>query len=496
MWLPHLATDRLSRNDPAGRDSPLATIAPGGGAHRVLAVNRAARALGLRPGMTAADAQAMAPALRTVPADPAGDALLLEHWAEWAIRYTPWTCADRWADGIEGGGLWLDITGCAHLFGGEDKLLADLVRRVARCGFAVRAAVADTPGAAWAWTRFGDRASPILPPNTQRAALAGLPVPALRLPPAVAATLVRLGLRVVGEVMAIPRPALAARFGPLVTARLDQALGTVDEPISPKQPPVAHRVHLAFTEPIARTEDVTVATRHLLERLAGRLERERLGVRRLELAAFRLDASAQRLVIGTSRPSRDPRHLLRLLAEPLSGLEAGFGIEMLRLSALEVGEQSAEQAGFVGTSLSDDLAGLLDSLGNRLGFDRMARLVPRQSHLPERAVRRLPPEAVPAAESWSERRRPVRLFARPEPVEAMAPVPDAPPLLFRWRRRTHRVARAEGPERLSAEWWRQDAQDRDYYCVEDEAGRRFWLFREGLYGGAAAPRWFIHGLFP
>ena len=498
MWLPLLATDRLCRRDPAWRDSPLATIASEGGSRRLVAVNRAAGTAGLRPGMTLADAQAVVPSLRALPADPPGERALLDHLAEWAVGYTPWTSADGWNEGIAGGGLWLDISGCAHLFGGEDKLLADLLGRLRRYGFAAQAAVADTPGAAWAWARFGDGAAPCLPQAAQQAALAGLPVTALRLAPPTAAGLVRLGLRRIGELAAVPRAGVAARFGSTVALRLDQAFGAADEPISPKLPPLAHRVPLAFAEPIARSEDVVAGTRHLLERLAVRLERERQGVRRLELAAFRIDATVQRLTIGTSRPSRDPPHLLRLLAEPLAKLDAGFGIEMLLLSADELGPLAAEQISFVGAApTTDDFACLLDRLGNRLGFERVMRLAPHPSHLPEQAVRRLGPEAAPLVEGWPELRRPLRLFAWPEPVEAVAPLPDSPPLLFRWRRQTHRIARAEGPERLSGEWWRQRKLDRDYYCVEDQAGRRFWLFRAGDAVDPATGnlRWYLHGLF-
>jgi protein ImuB len=295
---------------------------------------------------------------------------------------------------------------------------------------------------------------------------------------------------------------VTTRFGKSVVHRLEQALGRVDEPISPRQPPVVHQVHLAFAEPIARPEDIAAATRHLLDRLAAGLERQRLGVRRLVLAAFRLDASVQRLAIGTSRPSREPGHLLRLLNEPMTGLDAGFGIEMLRLSAPEVGPLNPLQAPLAfgaadpAEKPSDDFARLLDTLGNRLGFDRVIRFASRQSHLPERAVRRISAASTRGEEEFlAVACRPLRLFARPEAVEAMAPVPDAPPLLFRWRRHTHRIRRAEGPERLSTEWWRRTAADRDYYCVEDEKGRRFWLYREGLYGDGPAPRWFVHGIF-
>jgi protein ImuB len=469
----------------------------------VLAVNPVARAAGVRPGITVADAQAILPGLRLSPADPVADRALLERLAEWGQLYTPWVAPE-----VEGDGLWLDISGCAHLFNarsdrdGEAALLGDLVARMARFGLTARAALADTPGAAWAWAHFGAAATPCLPPGSHQTALAALPVTALRLPPPTALGLARLGLRRIGDLYPMPRAALATRFGPLVAQRLDQALGMVDEPISPRQSPLAYRLYLSFAEPIGRPDDIAAAVRHLLADMMTRLEAERLGVRRLEVTAFRLDATTQRLMIGTSRPSRDAAALFRLLAEPLSGLDAGLGIETLCLSVPRADPQDAEQAvflaaGAVGAEMSEDFARLLDSLGNRLGFDHVMCFAPRQSHLPERAVRHLPAGTamVPGAD-WPVGRRPLRLFLRPEPVDVVAPLPDSPPVLFRWRRRSHRLARAEGPERLAGEWWREPRPDRDYYCVEDETGRRFWLFREGLYGQDTAPRWFIHGVFP
>jgi protein ImuB len=501
VWLPFLATDRLCRGVARQQDNgqPLAT-ATTGGVRRLLAVNPAARSAGLRSGMVVADAQAILPDLRLVAADPLAERALLDHLADWCLCYTPWSAADDWRESPgDGGGLWLDISGCAHLWGGEEALLGDLLSRLRRQGFSARAAVADTPGAAWAWARFGDAEKPCLPSGGQRQILAGLPVPALRLLPATVAGLARLGLKVIGDLDALPRAGLTARFGPAITHRLDQAFGRQSEPIVPRQPPVAHRLHRAFAEPIGRTSDVAAAIRQMLARLCADLEAQRLGLRRLEVTAFRLDASAQHLLVGTSRPCRDPRHLFRLLSEPLERFDAGFGIEMLRLSAFEVAMLAAKQSTLDGAPAAEEgeaLVQMLDRLGNRLGFDRVHRFAMHPSHLPERAVRRLAPNAVATEDAWPADRRPLRLLARPETVEAVAPLPDAPPLLFRWRRQIHRIAHAEGPERLSAEWWREQQPDRDYYRVEDEAGRRFWLYREGAYGGAVAPRWYLHGIFP
>ncbi len=475
---------------------------------RLVALNRTAQAAGLRPGMTVAAALAVHPGLTLAPADPAGERALVERLVEWCGHYTPWAAVSEPVEGVAGGGLWLDISGCAHLFGGEEGLLGHLLERLERLGFAARAAAADTPGAAWAWARFGagmrERLAG-LSPGGQRDALASLPVAALRLGPAIAAGLAGLGLKRVGDLYAMPASALGPRFGREVLLRLDQALGLVAEPISPRRPPAPHRRHLAFAEPIARPEDVAEAVRRQLMLLCRRLEQERLGVRRLEVAVFRVDGSWRELAIGTGRANRDPTHLMRLLAEPLSTLDAGFGIEMMRLSASELAPLAIEQGDWDSGAVKAeeaDLPRLLDGLGNRLGFRRVVRFAPQPSHQPEEAVRRLPAGAAPpAAVSWPAGRRPLRLFARPEPVEVVAPVPDAPPVMFRWRAHTHRVVRADGAERIAGEWWRRDAPardhpERDYYMVEDERGGRFWLFRLGLYGAAPPPRWFIHGVFP
>lgn len=488
-----LPTERLRRNGSAPpAEVPFATAVPGS-IRRIVAVNSAARRAGLSPGMCVADALAISPGLVLAPADEAADRALAGWLADWCSHYTPWAAVDAWTEGF---GLWLDVTGCAHLFGGEAALLAHLTKRLKRLGFSARAAMADTPGAAWAWARYGAH-HPCIPEKGQRDTLAPLPTAALRLGAATAATLSGLGLRRIGDLYGIPRAGLAARFGREVAQRLDQALGHESEPISPRRPPPSHGVNTTFAEPIAQPEDVAEAVRRLLERLCMQLGTEDLGLRRLEITVFRVDATSRTIAIGTSRPTRDAKHLFRLLSEELPALDPGFGIEMLRLSALEVAPLSSEQTALeAGNARPDDFARLLDCLGNRLGFERVMRLVPRQSHVPERAVTQQPPGTpVPAAGTWPDRRRPVRLFSRPEPVEAMAPVPDSPPVMFCWRNHTHKVVRADGAERIAAEWWRHMAPERDYYVVEDEAGRRFWLFREGQYGAEPPPRWYVHGVF-
>jgi protein ImuB len=473
----------------------LVLTAPVGNRHLVTAVNAAAGCEGIAPGMALADARAVRPDLAVAAADFSGDAMALARLAQWCDRYSPWVASDG-ADGIK-----LDVTGCAHLRGGEQELANEAVERLGRQGITARAAIADTLGAAWGLARYGGTPVSILPAGDARAALAALPVAALRLDAATATALVRLGLRRIGDLYPLSRPALVRRFGAMVAARLDQALGAVSEPLSPVPPLPVRWARRRFAEPIATLDAVVAGTRTLIEALCRRLAGEALGVRRLELSLYRIDGRIDRRAIGTARPSREPRHLLRLLEERLDDLDLDpvLGIEDMALVARRVEPLAPAQLGLAASIRGEEreiaLAALLDRLANRLGADALGRPVPRESHVPERAVR-LAPALTKAATAWDlERQRPVRLLPRPEPIEATALVPDDPPVLFRWRRVAHRVRRADGPERIAEEWWHERAEPRDYYRVEDEAGRRFWLYRAGLYRPQVLPRWFLHGIF-
>lgn len=539
LWLPSFATDRLGRrrkprlsprpSEPAARSSgrterpPLATIAAGPGGIRITAASPAATAGGAVPGLSLTEARAVLPNLAVVPADPAGDAKAMAALAGWCGRYTPWTAVDPLGGETAAGsaGLWLDVSGCAHLFGDEGSLLEDLVLRLEACGLAAAAAIADSPGAAWAVARFSGKPMSIVPPGEARDALAPLPVAALRLQGDIIEALQAVGLRRIEDLIPLPRAPLAARFGEILPKRLDQALGTADEPISPIRPVPAMASRLAFAEPIGKPEDIVLAVRHLLTELCSHLAAAHQGARRLELRIYRTDATATDLAIGTSRPEREPKHLERLFAEKLTGIDAGFGIDTMVLGALVVEPLAPAQAamGFAGGAKTDGLSRLIDSLGNRLGPERVVLLLPRESHLPERACAEVPAFAAgsrqataaaavplpvhPPVDERSRQPRPVHLLPWPEPIDVIAPVPDGPPVLFRWRRQPHRVAAAEGPERIEAEWWEHDGGHdperappwRDYYRIEDENGRRFWVYRLGGYVPGVPARWFLHGRF-
>lgn len=457
-------------------------------------MDEAAIATGIVPGMTLADARALHPDLAIAAADLAGDAACLATLVRWSNRFSPWT-APCGSDG-----LWLDVTGCAHLFGDEAGLAAEAVERLAEQGISCRAAIADSAGAAWAMARFGGGRLALVPSGGTLMALRSLPVAALRLEHDAAALLARLGLRQIGDLCALPRPALTARCGKAVVLRLDQALGRAAEPLSPVPPAPLRWTRRSFAEPVTAPEALAAAVRELLATLCRRLAAEALGARRLELTLYRVDGKLARTAIGTALPSREPPHLWRLIEEKLSGLDPGLGIEDMVLTATAVGQLDAAQLALAGSGAGPgeaDLARLLDRLANRLGPQALVRPLPRESHVPERAVAFasvLGNDAGKAA--WDlARPRPVRLLPRPEPIEVMAPVPDDPPLLFHWRRQAHRVRYAAGPERIEAEWWRELASPRDYYHVEDATGRRFWLYRAGLYDAATRPSWFLHGFF-
>jgi protein ImuB len=526
LWLPRWPIDRrhLSQRKNSGAPAegiPFATVADAAGRRLLAAVNPAAASAGLAPGMPLADALSFLPGLATDAADPAEDAVALRRLAEWCSRYSPWTAPDG-TDGVR-----IEITGSAHLWGGERELAADLMARFDRRHIATRIAIADTLGAAWATAHFAEGKSPIIqPPEGCRAALAPLPVGALRLDPATTQGLRRVGLKRVGDLYAMPRAALTRRFGESVARRLDQALDDLPEPLSPLGEAPTRRVRLSFAEPIADPADLLRATERLVADLVPRLAGEGTGARRLDLAFHRVDGRVERIRLGTARPSRDPRHLVALFKERLDTVDPGLGIEDVILAAFAVEPLPPEQIGLPGHPANNEassIAPLLDRLGNRLGLAALSRLEPRESHTPERAsihiqvaspspalLRSAPSPAVrergdPARrDGWvrapDKPPRPIRLFEPPEPIEAFWLLPDDPPFRFTWRRRRHRVTRADGPERIADEWWRPEGCGtvdaiRDYYRIEDEEGRRFWLFRAGLHDGDYKPRWFVHGVF-
>jgi protein ImuB len=500
LWLRRLSTDRIARRD---RLPPTPLVAAGkvGNALLLTGLNDAAAKLGLAVGMALADARAMFPALGVAEGDEAADAALLESMGLWCLRYTPLVGL------APPDGLVLDITGCAHLFGGEENLRRDLLRRLHSFGFHARAAIAGTVGAAHALARHGR--TMIAPPGGEREALQALPLAGLRLPPEIVQGLKQSGFTSIGALYALPRAPLAARFGAGLWLQLDRALGLQGEAIQPRQKPPRFSVERAFAEPLVRMEDVLSVAEELAARLTLLMAQQGAGARALELLLFRLDGQVQRIAAGTSRPLRDPTFIRRLFADRLKVCEdeydPGFGHDLVRLCAHEAEKLDATQAA-LGGGAEEARARLTDRLTARLGERRVLRLVAQDTHIPEAASVALPartakamaPPAVPSQDTLLAA-RPLRLFARPQILDnTVADTPDGAPRKFRWRRVQHDVTASEGPERIAMEWWR-DAEGRtltrDYFRVATRDGARLWLFREGLYSEAAFPRWFVHGLF-
>ena len=484
-------------------ENPLVVVAKIDNALRVTAVNGRAAEMNLAAGMPLADARAMIPSLVVVEADEAADEKLLEAIADWCDRFTPFVALDPPY------GLLLDVTGAAQLFGGE-RTLIDIVRAsIAKQGFTVKAALAGNSSAARALARYADGA--IVEPGEEAQAVAPLPIAALNLDASALHGLKRAGLKTVGHVASRTRAELAKRFGSGMVALLDCALGHAEKPISPRRVLPDYMAEHRFPDPVVTEAVIADSILALAKTLAGILETRGEGARALQASFFRADGVVRRIGIETGRPLRDPllveklfRERLEALADPL---DPGFGFDLIQLEASRSERFDAEMLRFED---SDDgkkeIAYLIDRLAARFGPQRVLSFCPLDTHIPEAQGAAIPAQYAKSTElAWQKLRganeaprRPLRMFAKPEPIEVMAEVPDGPLLRFRWRRVSHAVARAEGPERIAMEWWRhrEPSPTRDYYRVEDSEGRRFWLYRDGLYGRETdRPRWYVHGLF-
>ncbi len=471
---------------------------------RLSALNARAESLGLKPGMPLADARAMYPQIKVEHTDDTADQNLLEAITDWCSRYTPLT-------GLNApDGMMLDITGCAHLFGGEEAMRQDMTRRLRTQGFTARAAIAGTVGAAWGFARYGKPT--VVAVAALRETLLPLPLAALRLDADKVDALIRVGLKKIADIVDRPRAPLAARFGAILLRRFDQAFGVLEEPITPRLPLPPYIAERCFAEPVTQEASVLQTIEHLAGDLARRMEERGDGARALQVTLYRVDGAVRRLSVATSKPQRDTRALCRLFRERFSSLtdelDPGYGFDVVRLSVTTAEKTEAAQKDIVSSATgSDDIAHLIDRLGVRFGTRRVMRFAPQETHIPEFAVINVPArENLPtAAQSESPQQdtdgpaRPLRLFEKPEEIDAIAEVPDGPPAQFRWRRVLHEITHAEGPERIAMEWWRDDkgrTLTRDYFRIEDNHGHRFWLYREGLFGHETKPpRWFVHGLF-
>ncbi len=481
---------------PAIAAPPIALIDKVGRREEVVAACAAAAALGIHVGMAATHARALVSDLDFRPADRAADAALLDRLALFAVRRWSPVAAVTPTDG-----LWLDLRGCDHLHGGEERFCRRLHAFCQRVGFTARVAIADTPGGAHALARFGRTALSIVPTGATGQAIASLPVAALRLEPTALAAARKFGFETIADLLPVARAPLARRLGLPAITRLDQALGSIFEPITGVEDVEAPAVERRLLEPIGTAEAIAQVMSDMLDDLAGVLQARRLGVRALRLIGLRVDGTEQIVGIGTSRPTREVSHLLRLLKLRIERIDPGMGLEQFRMVAPHTEQLDATDLGAVlaGETLVRDPARLVDVVAGRIGDNSVYRIMPVPSHVPERAVVRCNPVSSPG--SWPAWKRPVRLLGRPEPLSGViALLPDQPPRRFEWRGRHHRIVAGDGPERIHGEWWRRDAEVwavRDYYRVEDEAGGRYWVFRrgDGVESETGDLSWWMHGVF-
>lgn len=544
LWFPHLAAERALRLRREALPLPFAVVSDQNGAQVLTSLNPEAAAAGLRPGQPLRDATAMCPGLLTKPADPLAEAAFLTVLRRWAGKFSPWVAEEPPTS------LVIDLTGCAHLFGGEAQLLAEVEQDCVGLGLSVRAGVADTRGAAWALARFAGRVSEpnrsgdaidqearatrsravkrrgwerggdapggasgftpqgvIAAPGQARQALARLPLAALRLPPDAVDGLMRLGLRRVEEVMDLPRAALARRFGAETLRRVDQALGLEPEPVAPARAPLHFAARITLPDPIGLASDITAGLDRILPPLCARLQAAGRGARRVRVQAFRTDGVIARIEVGLARPANEPDRIRPLLLLKLDQIDPGFGIDCLRIEALETepiyavqhrGHADASAAAAARQTDDTALTDLIGKLGARLGTENVLRLHPAHSHIPEKAALTLAAAwSDPHPAPWPEPRapRPLLMF-RPEHVTAPEDDPT-PPARFRWRRRDMATRVAVGPERITPEWWLDDPDwrsgPRDYWRIEVEGGERLWLYY--AHGGAISGGWFCQGVF-
>ena len=502
IWFRHLNTDwftlrqsilaqRCGEMQPSLQNTPFVLRTSSHGRMIITAANAAAEKTGIYTGMPLADARAIVPHLEVMDDRPDLAPKLLRRLAEWCIRFTPVVAVDL------PDGLLLDASGCSHLWGGDQPYLSDIIKRLNARGYDVRAAMADTIGVAWGMARFGG-GSLVVSSGQHIEALMNLPPEALRPEPEVANRLHKLGLHRVSQFIRMPRKALRRRFGSHFMTQLDKALGQEIEILQPVHPVEPYQERLPCLEPIVTATGIEMALRQLLEKLCSRLHQEQKGLRTALFKGYRVDGKTERVEIGVHRPSRHVRHLFKLFETRLPSIEPALGIELFVLEAPKVEDLlPAQEKMWEGAEGANDvrLYELVDRLANKVGMQTVHRYLPDERHWPERSFKPASSLQESCTTPWpTNRLRPLCLLKNPERIEVTAPIPDYPPMLFRYKGKVHTVVKADGPERIEQEWWLQQGQHRDYYRVEDENGRRYWLFRLGHYDDATW-QWFLHGVF-
>jgi protein ImuB len=492
IWFRYLRTDYYKRLHPHLQATPFVLASPDHGRMVITAASIAAERQGIHPGMVVADARALFPTLEVLDDKPDLSEKLLTNLAAWLIRYTPITAIDL-PDGIV-----LDASGCTHLWSGEAGYMESICKRLTDLGYHVRAAMADTIGTAWAVSRYGVHAA-IVPPGEQLSALLPLPPEALRVEPAIFERMHKLGLRTIGLLINIATNALRRRFGASFVQRLHQALGQEEEFIQPVEPVEPFQERLPCLEPIATAAGIEVALERLLELLCKRMQQEGKGLRTAVFLGYRVDGNIQRITINTGHASHNPTHLFKLFTLKIDTMEPALGFELFVLKAERVEDVMPAQEKLWNSSgglLDTRLAELIDRIETKIGPGHIYRYLPREQHLPELAVQPTASLQEKPGTAWrTDKPRPLYLLSPPELIPVTAPIPDYPPMSFRYKGKLHKVVKADGPERIEMPWWIKRGEHRDYYCVENEAGLRFWLFRLGHYDTAQKVQWFMHGLF-
>jgi protein ImuB len=490
IWFRHLLTDGLARRRPELLAEPFVLVEPVKNRIIITASSRLAEAQGVFSGMAAADARAAVAELITIDAIPGQAAKLLRLLGLGCIRYSPIVSIDL------PDGLLLDITGCAHLWGGERDYLKEIVFKLRNAGFDARAAIADTPGTAWAVSRFAEK-HPIIGSGKQAAAIAPLPPAALRLEPELLDKLQKLGFRTIDPLLNLPPQMLRRRFGKGLWLRIDQALGRAEEYLTPIVPPIPYSERLPCLDPIRTAPAIEMAIEKLLSALCLRLQAEGKGLRKAFLKCHRIDGRKVQAGISTGKGSHSVSHLMRLFKLQVGKIEPALGIELfvLDVPVVEDLDTVQEQLWAEAKGLADTaLAELLDRIAGKVGAAAIRRYLPAEHHWPEQSVRLASSLTEDPETSWPVQSRPIRLLFKPAPIEVMALVPDNPPKLFVYRGKRHTIVKADGPERIGREWWRDNGEHRDYYAVEDSEGGRYWLFRSGHYDSDDA-QWYLHGYF-
>jgi protein ImuB len=491
IWFRHLTTDWFTIRQPRLKNLPFVLRAPSHGRMVITAASSTAEMKGINSGMVLADARAIIPDLEVLDDKPDLPGKLLKRLAEWCIRFTPVVAIDP------PDGLLLDATGCPHLWSGDQSYLAEIVKKLNARGYDVRAAMADTLGVAWAVGRFGKEPL-VAESGLNIEALLPLPPEALRLEADTAGRLHKLGLHQIGQFISMPRSSLRRRFGQHFIKRLDMALGREEEVIEPVQLVQPYQERLPCLEPIVTATGIEIALNQLLKILCLRLRQEQKGLRAAVFKGYRVDGKVEQVEIGTNRPSHNVNHLFKLFEIKLPTIEPALGIELFVLEAPKVEDHYPHQEKmWEGSGGLDDirLSELIDHLAGKIGMQAIHRYVPDEHYWPERSLKPASSLQEKLTTAWQvDKLRPLQLLPIPERIEVTAPIPDYPPMLFRYKGKLHKIIKADGPERIEQEWWLQQGQHRDYYRVEDEEGHRYWLFRLGHYHDETH-QWYLHGFF-